>query len=244
MMNENLEQRRKKCVFVEEWDCHVEIAEIPLEVCRLCVEARRSHASNIKIIRAIKKFESPKLRKKIRVINNLHTLNGLFTKGEISIEEYLRRRREVVNRLRREAESLRGARTELEGKVEEEAPTPAGLALIEWNDKLGPVVKTTYPKGWKLHDKLNDEMITVIYSLYAMSREQTEGMCLEFKSSKVVNIGGEKEKMVLLVLDPDQDIKKYKAKIMELPAEFRRSENWEKLLPKLYERLFEKGNSP
>lgn len=39
------EQRRMNCVFVSDWICHVEVDEIPLEVCRLCVEARRVHAT-------------------------------------------------------------------------------------------------------------------------------------------------------------------------------------------------------
>ena len=39
------EQRRMNCIFVSDWTCHVEVDEIPLEVCRLCVEARRIHAT-------------------------------------------------------------------------------------------------------------------------------------------------------------------------------------------------------
>jgi len=43
--SEPSEQRRTNCIFVSDWTCHVQVDEIPLEVCRLCVEARRVHAT-------------------------------------------------------------------------------------------------------------------------------------------------------------------------------------------------------
>ena len=39
------EQRRMNCIFVSDWTCHLEVDEIPLEVCRLCIEARKIHAT-------------------------------------------------------------------------------------------------------------------------------------------------------------------------------------------------------
>jgi hypothetical protein len=31
-----------KCVFVPEWECNIETEEIPLEVCKVCIEARKT----------------------------------------------------------------------------------------------------------------------------------------------------------------------------------------------------------
>jgi len=39
------ELRRLKCVFVSDWTCYVQVDEIPLEVCRICLEARRTRAT-------------------------------------------------------------------------------------------------------------------------------------------------------------------------------------------------------
>jgi len=33
--------KMRRCVFVHEWECYVEADEIPLEVCKVCIEARR-----------------------------------------------------------------------------------------------------------------------------------------------------------------------------------------------------------
>jgi len=35
-----MERKKLKCWIIPEWDCHVEAEEIPLEVCKLCVETR------------------------------------------------------------------------------------------------------------------------------------------------------------------------------------------------------------
>jgi hypothetical protein len=42
---ETSEHRRANCIFVSDWICNVEVDEIPIEVCRLCLEARRTHAT-------------------------------------------------------------------------------------------------------------------------------------------------------------------------------------------------------
>jgi hypothetical protein len=52
-----LEKLKMKCVFVAEWDCPVETAEIPLEVCTVCLEARKIQSKHIKIKREIKSVE-------------------------------------------------------------------------------------------------------------------------------------------------------------------------------------------
>jgi len=52
-----LEKLKMKCVFVAEWECPVETAEIPLEVCTVCLEARKIQSKHIKITREIKSVE-------------------------------------------------------------------------------------------------------------------------------------------------------------------------------------------
>ncbi len=57
MAAEILEKLKMKCVFVAEWECPVETAEIPLEVCKVCLEARKTQSKHIKITREIKSVE-------------------------------------------------------------------------------------------------------------------------------------------------------------------------------------------
>ena len=48
---------KKKCVFVQDWTCPIETDEIPLEVCKLCLEARKLQAKQVKISRQIENAE-------------------------------------------------------------------------------------------------------------------------------------------------------------------------------------------
>jgi len=44
-------------MFVAEWKCPVDTPEIPLEVCKVCLEARKIQSRNIKITHNIKSGE-------------------------------------------------------------------------------------------------------------------------------------------------------------------------------------------
>lgn len=57
MTDNILEKLKTKCVFIAEWECPIETSEIPLEVCKLCLEARKIQSKSIKITRQIKSVE-------------------------------------------------------------------------------------------------------------------------------------------------------------------------------------------
>ncbi len=48
---------KKTCVFVPEWKCPIETPEIPLEVCKLCLEARKIQSKQVKISRHVEAVE-------------------------------------------------------------------------------------------------------------------------------------------------------------------------------------------
>jgi hypothetical protein len=107
-VSESSEQQalvRMNCVFVAGWTCQLEVEEIPLEVCRLCVEARRSHADELAktVKRIVRKAEAPKPVAERRIaeseLESLSSLDRLFVNDEIALEEYTRRRGEAIKRL-------------------------------------------------------------------------------------------------------------------------------------------------
>jgi hypothetical protein len=49
-----IEKVEMKCVFVAKWNCPVDTLEIPLEVCKVCLEARKIQSRNTKFRRFIK----------------------------------------------------------------------------------------------------------------------------------------------------------------------------------------------
>lgn len=57
MTAEMLEKMKMKCVFIKEWECPIETSEVPLEVCKMCLEARKIKSKHVKIKRQIKSVE-------------------------------------------------------------------------------------------------------------------------------------------------------------------------------------------
>jgi hypothetical protein len=55
--NELIDRFKKTCVFVPEWKCPIETPEIPLEVCKLCLEARKLQSKQVKISRHVEAVE-------------------------------------------------------------------------------------------------------------------------------------------------------------------------------------------
>jgi hypothetical protein len=55
--NEVIDILKKTCVFVPEWKCPIETPEIPLEVCKLCLEARKLQSKQVKISRQVAAVE-------------------------------------------------------------------------------------------------------------------------------------------------------------------------------------------
>jgi hypothetical protein len=94
-----------RCIFVRDWMCPVEADEIPLEVCRICVEARKTHKTVATIHRAAPSgIASDLAKEKPEVPDNLpkdvqKQLSGLdkqFEEGQINFEEYLEKRKNIV----------------------------------------------------------------------------------------------------------------------------------------------------
>ncbi len=54
---EMLEKMTMKCVFVTDWKCPIETSEIPLDVCKLCLEARKLQSKQVKITRQVRTVE-------------------------------------------------------------------------------------------------------------------------------------------------------------------------------------------
>lgn len=54
---ETLERTAMKCVFVAEWKCPIETPAIPLEVCKLCLEAKKLQSQQVVIKRPVREVE-------------------------------------------------------------------------------------------------------------------------------------------------------------------------------------------
>jgi len=100
-----------RCMFVDDWDCPVERDEFPLEICKICVEARSIHESTTKVKVPGNGGDVDKDKKeKKKLISSMlkssgeedkdrkdelskEQLNKKFHEGELSVDEYIERRK-------------------------------------------------------------------------------------------------------------------------------------------------------
>ena len=102
------------CLFVKDWDCSVEGEEFPLEICRVCLQARSAAFEGKKVIsrtaarEALPSTARPEERKELAVGGKkaglgepltaekreeaLRELNRRFIKGEIPAPDYVNER--------------------------------------------------------------------------------------------------------------------------------------------------------
>lgn len=96
------------CFFVDDWKCKFEGDEIPLEVCKTCIEARSSRMDLITVkpstlsegkgkskIKAgggdekIETFDEERKRRRLKELDNR------FSRGKLTVDEYIEKRKEL-----------------------------------------------------------------------------------------------------------------------------------------------------
>jgi hypothetical protein len=97
----------KTCLFVPKRLCSLEVDEIPLDVCRLCLEAWKAYIGYVMVRRPHARAEelapSPLQAKPIHAGRNafesLQEIDRHFMNGELTLQDYLMKRKEAVKRL-------------------------------------------------------------------------------------------------------------------------------------------------
>ena len=86
----------------------------------------------------------------------LAELDRLFKKGEIEMEEYMQRRKSIVDSARQKRNSLFNG---FERILRSTEPRSVGLVLVE-KEIFGVKVKATDPQGWRQPESLDGEVHT------------------------------------------------------------------------------------
>jgi len=92
------------CIFVKDWACSVDGDDVPLEVCRICVEARKTKHLTATVNRTSRISEPIKENPRQvfpthpiqDAIKKLSELDKQFEDEEISLEEYMEKRKNIV----------------------------------------------------------------------------------------------------------------------------------------------------
>jgi hypothetical protein len=233
---------KRKCVFVDK-PCEVESDSIPLEVCRLCLDAWKVRSSTIMVSRTAITPEvppKPMLERSVEVkpaetetkesksmAEQLGELDRLLFEGKINVEDYLERRKKIVNSVASPTNWLKQMEERWFGRQAQ--PLPYAI-LVE-----GGRAKTFYPESWRPPEAL----IRILKPLYEICRMLNErSIRLHAEDFKIEVLGYRDGKLALLFLDEGQSFSDFDRIIEEAKLRLKASSSWEEALKTFYEDQF------
>ena len=252
-----------ECVFVPGRVCPVELEEIPLEVCRLCVEAWGLSGRNMSVKPPKRRLEvavegsgaseifrvepgaprvaeakSPSVSESFasaRSQISLPELDKLFWEGRIEADEYVRRRREIVDSMKREESPFVSFERALENL--DLAMLGKRFILLVEDGR----VKARYPKGAALPEGLegSGDFLRAVQGIFtALSRNSIDAQ-IEVGSRRIMCLGCRGKKLALLIIDSRARLENFEGGIMEARRMLGESESWEKILPLIHNIIVE-----
>lgn len=239
---------RRRCAFVDR-PCEVESDDVPLEVCRLCLEAWKAESGLITVKRPVRAAEMHRPapveeraveEKPVEAVSKtmneeLRELDKLFTEGKIGVEEYVERRKGIVN----SATAPKGWLKQLEERwLQRQAKAPLCVVLVE-----GGRTKKVYPQIRNPPDWFASIAKPLLELCRVLGRGEG-GVRLEAGELKVASLGYRDGKLALLLLGAGQSFSDYEETFKEMRRRLEEDSDWEDALPKLYDDYFRQRQPP
>jgi hypothetical protein len=242
-----------ECVFVPGRVCPVELEEIPLEVCRLCMEAWRLSGGNMSVkphvsssrlqgggepsgrlevsgaVEAKPSFGSGSFTS-ARSQLSLSELDRLFWEGRIEVDEYVRRRREIVNSMKRGESSFASFERAIEN-LDLIMLGKSFILLVEDGK-----VKVRHPEGEAMPEgfEVSGDVLKAVQELFtALSRRRMDAQ-IEVGLKRIMCLGCRGRRIILLIVDSRVSLEKLEGGLMEARRMLGESESWEKILPLIH----------
>ncbi len=231
--------KQKKCIFIEQRDCPFKAPQIPFETCKVCVEAWKTEVAIKK--RQLQGIQSTEVVQSgnfslptmddmglSQVNEKLREIEELLKNDEIDPLEYIRLRREQIDNLTQEKPVIK---IEEIKKTEKESIPPRQVRVAVITRSLLRKQVTTAPRDWALPEEITDKVIDTIFKI---SEEKVpREIRLRSGGYKVAGIAAQKNKIVVLVIDSDEEFESYEAEIDRLYKVFGFNQDWEKALKKV-----------
>lgn len=256
------ERARRRCIFIPDRECRVDADEIPLEICQLCLEAWRAMNSRVTVRRSLDELRMAGVQpiqavegqpvqlvkgeeavqrpaahqpERVKVAEALAELDRLFEEDKIGLEEYVRRRKSIIDSARQNRNSLFNGFERFLGRAESGC---LGLILVE-KEMFGVKVKAAAPRGWRQPESLDGEALSAIYNFYASLKERSEDIHLEHRNYKVASLGFKDGKLALLISEGNSEPRELEEHVRKFSSRLRRETNWEGNLERIYRELLE-----
>jgi len=240
---------KRKCVFVDR-PCEVESDNIQLEVCRLCLDAWKARSGTIMVSRPAITSEAPSkpiLERSVEVkpaeakpeesksmTEQLGELDRLFFEGKISVEDYVERRKRIVNSAASSTNWLKQMEERWLGRQVQ--PLPYAV-LVE-----GGRAKAFYPEGWRPPEAFT-KILKPLYEICSALREG-QNIRLQADSFKVAVLGYRDGKLALLFFGEGQSFGDFDEAVEEARLRLKASSDWEEALKTFYDEQLRRRQPP
>jgi len=247
------ESAERRCAFLPNRVCHVEADEIPLEVCRLCLEAWKAENEHVTVKRFVRGVEAPEMPSAFRkptvqtqpleraeretpVIPvkpeheerlSLAELDRLLAEDKIGLNEYLERRKRIINLAKRGNSPFAALEEMLKGSER----NAAGILLMDRGK-----VTAKHPEGWALPDVFDGRLLKKVYDLYMASSQLNAR--LEIGEARIIGLACRGKRLALLFLDSSLDFENLEDSVRKIRSELEMREDWNDVLPRLYDEHF------
>ncbi|MCW4049488.1 MAG: hypothetical protein NWE89_07095 [Candidatus Bathyarchaeota archaeon] len=262
----------RRCAYVFSRPCPVDVDEIPLDVCRICIDAWKTSAeiqslTGVNLVEqtiavggplqpihvtpspqvappsAVPSFDlevpdSSALNKES--YQRLHELDALFIKDNIDADEYVKRRREIVNSLYSDRRDKFSEKVydfiELDENFdlsEDGIPFKRLLPLLVIEKKRIGLDLSTYPHEYDLPSTLSTSKIKSIYNIFKDLKMDDRKLLLQFNGTKLGLLGRNKNRILCVVLEGNEEIENYKDEIEYLSKLLSETTNFDDFLKAL-----------
>ena len=235
---------KRKCVFIDR-PCEIESENIPLDVCRLCMDVWKTASGTLMVRRPAITLEAPSRQALERTVEakpsgpqtdrmseELGELDRLFFEGKISVEDYIERRKRIVGSAASQTSWLKEMEERWLGKREQPPPC---TVLIE-----GGKAKAFYPEGWRPPAAFN-KILKPLYEICSVLGDWN--VRLQAEAFKVAVLGCRDGKLALLFLGEGQSFSDFADAVEEVRLRLKINSDWKEALEAFYNELLSRQPS-
>ncbi|HDJ22093.1 MAG TPA: hypothetical protein ENF19_02700 [Candidatus Bathyarchaeota archaeon] len=262
----------RHCAFIPTRVCPIDVDEIPLDVCQLCIEAWKTsadiqHLTGANVLAPTLTVPAGELLQAIptaptatpqprqpptidltetitqqadamaRQVELLKTLDKEFTEDKISPEEYVAKRREIVDQITRASnkptllnraiehgflspEDVESGSTRGEWfktvTLPQQPPQPKQLKLLLLKQKNKKITVRKHPKEFSLPPTVTSETLKALYQLHDKLGSEEEQILVNLKEAKLGLLKRSQDTILGFLLGQDEKPEDYMAEINQL----------------------------
>jgi hypothetical protein len=227
---------QRNCIFVQGRNCPFPTQELPLQTCQVCIEAwkieltmkAQSQAPEAPL-KTLTVAHDGTVVKASETLSKLNELDELFMGDNLDPKDYVRLRKEYIDKLTVN-DRPKLVLEALDGETAARPELRETRLVLVVRSILGDKMHT-YPQGWDAPEALSKRVMDQLFKL--AESKKAEDIRAGAGGYKFACVKHGKGKMLLLVLDGDEEFETYGDEIRRLSKVFKGESHWVKTLKEM-----------